>query len=358
MKTKIESKNRRRPDDDFMHSISSASALRNCAPHWKQLLEASNCSSRRTAVKNFVMVDKDQEQCDWFSTKRKIWCTNPSYQRKEIWMLIRYDCWAVVFCRLPLRVLVCWCVSCFPWPVLSSSWLLVSLGDVAPNPRILVFEFVGIQHSISLCDISFFSSPRPLRTRCITNCPYSGFVHTLPREQASTAQQILFCGVMTPSLLLVRPGFHWKDVGLFWVCHCHCHCQWWLRVPPSRSTLYNALVLRLNKFDHSHDKLYGYTANKNKHRELYRVYDERLLEPWGKVFSEERVRTTSVNVLSRILMGGSSTHKGQNKTLHDQIRSGHTNGPDFALNKHKSRLRDMRRFIRGYGTKQGFLFHS
>merc|ERR1712136_45376 len=30
----------------------------------------------------------------------------------------------------------------------------------SPNPRILVFEFVGIQHSISLCDISclFFSS--------------------------------------------------------------------------------------------------------------------------------------------------------------------------------------------------------
>ena len=35
-----------------------------------------------------------------------------------------------------------------------SFWLTVSLGDVAPNPRILVFEFVGIQHSISLCDIS------------------------------------------------------------------------------------------------------------------------------------------------------------------------------------------------------------
>ena len=36
----------------------------------------------------------------------------------------------------------------------------VSLCDVALNPRILVFEFVRIQHSISLCDISchFFSS--------------------------------------------------------------------------------------------------------------------------------------------------------------------------------------------------------
>ena len=57
---------------------------------------------------------------------------------------------------------VCWCVSWFPWPVLSPSWLPVSLGVVAPNPRTLVFEFVGIQRSISLCDIScFFSSLRP-----------------------------------------------------------------------------------------------------------------------------------------------------------------------------------------------------
>ena len=42
----------------------------------------------------------------------------------------------------------------------------------------------------------------------------SGFVHTLPKEQASSAQQILFWGVMTPTLLLVRPGLHLTDVGL------------------------------------------------------------------------------------------------------------------------------------------------
>ena len=53
---------------------------------------------------------------------------------------------------------VCWCVSWFPWPVLSPSWLPVSLGVVAPNPRILEFEFVGNQRSISLCDISCFFS--------------------------------------------------------------------------------------------------------------------------------------------------------------------------------------------------------
>ena len=42
----------------------------------------------------------------------------------------------------------------------------------------------------------------------------SGFVHTLPKVQASTVQQILFRGVMTPSLLPVRPGLHSTDVGL------------------------------------------------------------------------------------------------------------------------------------------------
>ena len=34
------------------------------------------------------------------------------------------------------------------------------------------------------------------------------YMHTLPIEQASSAQQIVFRGVMTPSLLPVRPGLH------------------------------------------------------------------------------------------------------------------------------------------------------
>ena len=44
--------------------------------------------------------------------------------------------------------------------------------------------------------------------------PNSGFVHTLPTQQATSAKQILFCGVMTPTLLPVRPGLHLTDVGL------------------------------------------------------------------------------------------------------------------------------------------------
>ena len=36
----------------------------------------------------------------------------------------------------------------------------------------------------------------------------------LANEQVSTAQQILFRGVMTPTLLPVRSGLHSTDVGL------------------------------------------------------------------------------------------------------------------------------------------------
>ena len=105
--------------------------------------------------------------------------------------------------------------SWFPWPVLSPSWLPVSLGVVAPNPRIL-FEFVGIQRSISLCDISCIFQFSETTSGQDTSPPVlnSGFVHTLPKVQASTVQQILLRGVMTPSLLPVRPGFHSIDVGL------------------------------------------------------------------------------------------------------------------------------------------------
>ena len=36
----------------------------------------------------------------------------------------------------------------------------------------------------------------------------------LANEQASSEKQILFRGVMTPTLLPVRPGLHSTDVGL------------------------------------------------------------------------------------------------------------------------------------------------
>ena len=36
----------------------------------------------------------------------------------------------------------------------------------------------------------------------------------LANEQATSAKPILFCGVMTPTLLLLRPGLHSTDMGL------------------------------------------------------------------------------------------------------------------------------------------------
>ena len=64
----------------------------------------------------------------------------------------RCDCCAVVFCRLPLRALVFFLVSLAGFvPLLASCvswWTLLRIRGFC------VFEFVGIQHSISLCDIS------------------------------------------------------------------------------------------------------------------------------------------------------------------------------------------------------------
>ena len=74
-------------------------------------------------------------------------------------------------------------------------------GRFCPSPGFLcLLVFVGIQRTSGQD-----ASPTVLN---------SGFVHTLPKEQASTVQKILFRGVMTPSLLPVRPGLHSMDVGL------------------------------------------------------------------------------------------------------------------------------------------------
>ena len=48
----------------------------------------------------------------------------------------------------------------------------------------------------------------------IALCPYSLYLHTLPMSKLHQQKQILFRGVMTPTLLLVRPGLHSTDVGL------------------------------------------------------------------------------------------------------------------------------------------------
>ena len=105
------------------------------------------------------------------------------------------------------------CVFCPGLPgLLISSWLPCLLRRVAPNPRIQRSEFVNsYQQQPVCCLVLFFFILSP--SQDLMHCT-SGFVHTLPTEQASSAQQIFFCGVMTPTLLPVRPGLHLTDVGL------------------------------------------------------------------------------------------------------------------------------------------------
>ena len=77
-------------------------------------------------------------------------------------------------------------------------------------------NLLRIQHSNSLCDlvlfflyIEFISSHDALHS--VHNSLY---LHTMPKEQASSVQQILFRGAMVPTLLPARPGPHLIDVGL------------------------------------------------------------------------------------------------------------------------------------------------
>ena len=103
---------------------------------------------------------------------------------------------------------VCWCVFWF-CPLPCFLCLLVLLLRTRGFLYLNLWEFSG---SISLCDIfmSFFQfSEFTSGQDASPTVLYSGFVDTLPKVQASTVQQILFRGVMTPSLLLVRhrPSF-------------------------------------------------------------------------------------------------------------------------------------------------------
>ena len=114
---------------------------------------------------------------------------------------------------LLLRVFV---LSWFPWRVCLPPGFPGCFDGVAPNLRILRFEFVNSVQQQPVCYlVSFFLYSEFISGLDVLHTvPNSGFVHTLPKEQASTAQQILFRGVMTPTLLPVRPGLHLTDVGL------------------------------------------------------------------------------------------------------------------------------------------------
>ena len=109
-------------------------------------------------------------------------------------------------CQLPLRVFV------FPGFLGLRVSLLASLSaslccSESVDSELRICEFTPTTACVMFH--VFFQFPEfTSRQDALPTVFNSGSVHTLPIEQASTVQQILFRGVMTPSLLPVRPGLH------------------------------------------------------------------------------------------------------------------------------------------------------
>ena len=111
---------------------------------------------------------------------------------------------------------VCWCVSWFPWPVCPPPGflcLLVMLLRIRGFLYLNLWEFSTAGGCV-IFHVFFQFSEFTSGQDALPTVLNRGFVHTLLKVQASTVQQILFRGVMTPSLLPVRPGLHLMDVGL------------------------------------------------------------------------------------------------------------------------------------------------
>ena len=170
------------------------------------------------------LTSKDQKIRDGFSTKMKVLCTNFFVPKKEKLGHVSGTT-AALWCLAVLSpVLLLLLVSVASLLLLASCFFFSYSCGVAPIPRILRFN-LRIQHSNSLWLMSLFFLYFEFISRldALHSVLDSLYLHTLPKEQASSAKQILFRGVMTPTLLPVRPGLHSTDVGLLWVCHCHCH---------------------------------------------------------------------------------------------------------------------------------------
>ena len=97
-------------------------------------------------------------------------------------------------------------------PLLASSvslWMLLRIRGFS------VLEFMNSAQQQPVCYLTFFYYSESIsRQDALHTVLNSLYMHTLPKEQASTVQQILFCGVMTLTLLPARPGLHLTDVGL------------------------------------------------------------------------------------------------------------------------------------------------
>ena len=62
--------------------------------------------------------------------------------------------------------------------------------------------------------VSFLYSEFISRLGALHTVLNSLYVHTLPMSKLHQHNRFFFRGVMTPTLLLVRPGLHSTDVGL------------------------------------------------------------------------------------------------------------------------------------------------
>ena len=68
--------------------------------------------------------------------------------------------------------------------------------------------------SVPILNLIFDESGFCMRVVLDENCLSQYVSAYLANEQVPTAQQILFRGVMTPTLFPVWPGLHLSDVGL------------------------------------------------------------------------------------------------------------------------------------------------
>ena len=98
--------------------------------------------------------------------------------------------------------------SWFPWPACLPLGFPVCFVVVAPNPWILSSEFVNsYQQQPVCCYVSFFSILSPSQASLqYTLSINSLYLHTLPMSKLHQRNRFFFSGVMTPTLLPVRPA--------------------------------------------------------------------------------------------------------------------------------------------------------
>ena len=117
-----------------------------------------------------------------------------------------------------------------------------SPGRSSPPGFLFFYFYVVLLRIRGFCDFEFENSAQqqPVWSRVFVVSLYFEFIsrldalhsvlnilflQTLPMSKLHQQNRLFFRGVMTPTLLPVRPGLHSTDVGLLSVCQCHCHCH-------------------------------------------------------------------------------------------------------------------------------------